>query len=104
MVDARREGRGQRLFYDTRGAADTKSRTTARADKLHGRAATLIPERLRIEAIECGELLAPVGATLREAVIYFLAHAKLVGAPRTVFSIIAQFLDVKRRRTASRAT
>jgi integrase len=96
MVDARRDGRGERLFYKTKGEAETKADQLRTADRNSGREAFAIPAKLREEALECAALLAPAGATLREAVEYYLSHAKPVGGPRSVAAVVADFLAAKK--------
>ncbi len=60
-------------------------------------AALSIPETLRIEAVKCQRLLEPVGATLADAVQFFLKHAKPVGGTKSLSDGIRELLDSKRR-------
>ena len=63
--------------------------------------ACAFPERLRIEAMECGRSWKPFDVSIREAVDYYIRHAKPEGGVRTVKQVVAEFLkakeDAKRR-------
>ena len=55
-----------------------------------------VPEKLRIEAMECQRRLKPVNASLTNAVDFFLRHAKPAGGHRTAKELVKEFIDAKR--------
>jgi integrase len=60
-----------------------------------GENAISIPDALRVEAIECCELLQPFGVTLRDAVKFYTAHLKAVTGSRTVREVVADLLAAR---------
>ena len=62
-----------------------------------GVAALSVPEELRIEAAKCHRLLAPVNASLTDAVQFFLKHAQPVGGSKSLVDAIAELLNSKRK-------
>ena len=97
LVDARIAGKGERFFYATATEADTKADALRIARKNTGSESVTIPAKLREDALDAERQLATVGATLAEAVAYFLAHAKPVGGERTVHQTVTEFLTAKRK-------
>ena len=97
LVDARIAGKGERFFYATANEADTKADALRIARKNTGSESVTIPAKLREDALDAERQLATVGATLAEAVAYFLAHAKPVGGERTVHQTVTEFLTAKRK-------
>ena len=61
----------------------------------YGTAALSIPDALRVEAIECAELLQPFGATLRDATRFYAAHLKAVTGSRKVKDVVADLLAAR---------
>ena len=55
-----------------------------------------VPEKLRVEAMECQRRLKSFNASLTDAVDFFLRHAKPAGGHRTAKELIAEFIDAKR--------
>ena len=96
LVDARANGKGERFFYATATEADTKADALRIARKNTGSESVTIPAKLREDALDAERQLAAVGATLAEAVAYFLAHAKPAGGERTVHQAVTEFLTAKR--------
>ena len=56
-----------------------------------------MPERLRIEALECYERLLAVNTTLTVAVDFYLKHAKPVGGKKSLTEVINELLASKRK-------
>jgi hypothetical protein len=61
----------------------------------YGAAALSISDALRIEAIECSELLQPYGKTLRDAGRFYAAHLKTVTGSRKVTEVVADLLSAR---------
>ena len=96
MVDARISGKGERFFYPTATEADTKADALRIGRKNEGTEGASIPSSLRADAVEAERQLATVGASLMDAVRYYLAHAKPSGGERTVAQTVTEFLAAKR--------
>ena len=97
MVDARTNGKGERLFFDTKQEAESKADSLRIERRNNGTSALAIPAKLRIEAVECAARLAAVGASLIEATDYFILHAKPEAGAKSVADVIADFLREKER-------
>ncbi len=95
LVDARIAGKGERIFFKTKGEAETKAEQLRAERKNSGETALAMPDKLRIEAMECGQRLERVGATLTEAVDYFIRHAKPTAGAQTINEVVAAFLRAK---------
>ncbi|MDB6151250.1 MAG: integrase family protein, partial [Chthoniobacter sp.] len=96
MVDARISGKGERFFYMTATEADTKAETLRIGRKNEGTEGVSIPANLRADAVEAERQLAAVGATIMDAVRYYLAHARPAGGERTVHQVVSEFIAAKR--------
>ena len=96
MVDARIGGKGERLFFKSKGEAETKAEHLRITRKNQGTAGVAIPEKVRVDAIECVRLLDPLGVSLRDAVDYFIAHARPSGGVKQVKPIVEEFLRAKK--------
>src|SRR4051812_21433568 len=84
MVDGRKNGKGKRYFYDSAAVADQKADDLRNEQKTGGSEAVTFSARLRAEAQDAAKALAEVGATIPEAVKFFLKHAKPPSGPKTV--------------------
>ncbi len=104
LVDARIDGKGERLFFKTRAEADTKAALLRVARKNEGDAAFSIPEDLRVEAGRCMERLAPYGKTLTEAVDYFLPYLERTAKPRAIEMLIEEAVSEKKRKGLEKPT
>ena len=95
--------RGVPVGYCTTSAveADTKADMLRIERRNTGSEGAAIPTKLRADAVEAERRLAVVGATLMDAVDYYLAHARPAGGTRTVHQVVAEFMAAK--RTAGRA-
>lgn len=96
MVDARIGGRGERLYFKSKVEAETKAEQLRITRRNEGTAGVAIPEKLRVDAIECARLLEPLGVSLRDAVDYFITHARPSGGIKKVGAIIEEFLRAKK--------
>ena len=66
-----------------------------------GTAAIHFPERLRNQALECNQLLAPFGKSLRDAVAFFLPHLEATNRTCTAAELVEELLKVKKADGAS---
>ena len=73
-VEGTINGKRIRAFYRTREQAEEAVRARNIELENHGHQHTNMPSYLRVEALRALERLAPVGATLSDAVEYYLAH------------------------------
>jgi integrase len=87
-------GRNRRFFKD-RTEAETFIQFAKVQQENYGTAAFSIPDSLRVEAIECSELLQPFGATLRDAANFYAAHLKAVTGSRKVREVVADLLAAR---------
>ena len=74
LAIGRVDGKRKRAFFATKEQADNFSRAQNIERKEHGRTLASFPTQLRAEALSAIELLKPTGASLSEAVRYFVAH------------------------------
>lgn len=99
MVDGRflesGVAKGERFFFETAGEADTKAEQLRVERKNGGTEAASLPTALRAAAFDAQRRLAAVGATIGQAVDYFLAHARPAGGERTVQQVVSEFLAAK---------
>jgi integrase len=87
-------GRNRRFFKD-KTEAQTFLRVAEVQQENYGTAALSISDALRVEAIECSELLQPFGATLRDAAKFYAAHLKAVRGSRRVSEVVAELLAAR---------
>lgn len=97
LCDARINGKGERYFFETATEADTKADQLRINRKNSGDDGATMPARLRIEATDCAQRLAAVGATISEATEFFLRHARCAADAQTIEKIIARFLREKEK-------
>jgi integrase len=88
-------GGRNRRFFKEKAEAETFMQFAKVQQENYGTAALSIPEALRVEAIECRELLQPLGATLRDAAKYYAAHLKAVASSRKVREVVADLLATR---------
>src|SRR5262249_48568187 len=84
-------GRNRRFFKD-KAEAQTFMRLAEVQQENYGTAALSISDVLRVEAIECSELLQPYGKTLRDAAKLYVAHLKAVSGSRKVGEVVADLV------------
>jgi integrase len=87
-------GRNRRFFKD-KAEAETYLSFAKVQQENYGTAALSIPDALRVEAIECTEMLEPFGATLRDAARFYAAHLKQVTGSRKVKEVVADLLAAR---------
>jgi integrase len=87
-------GRKRRFFKD-RAHAETFMQLAKVQQANYGTAALSIPDALRVEAIECAEVLQPFGATLRDAAKFYAAHLKAITGSRKVSEVVADLLAAR---------
>jgi integrase len=95
LVDARINGKGERYFFKTKAEAETKAEQLRATRQNEGVTGLAIPDKLRVEALECAKLLQPFDASLREAVDYFIKHARPVGGLKALNDVKEEFLRAK---------
>ena len=99
-------GRNRRFFKD-KAEAQTFMHLAEVQQENYGTAALSITDALRVEAIECSELLQPYGKTLRDAAKFYVAHLKAITGSRKVSEVIADLISARtadgicRRRVAA---
>jgi hypothetical protein len=67
-------GKRQRKFFRTKDAAERVLATVKKKLRKEGEKALLIPDGLRIEALDCHDRLKPYNASLKDAVSFFISH------------------------------
>jgi integrase len=87
-------GRKRRFFKD-KAEAQTFLRLAEVQQENYGTAALSISDALRVEAIECSELLQPYGKTLRDAARFYVAHLKTITGSRRVSDVVADLLAAR---------
>jgi integrase len=87
-------GRNRRFFKD-KTEAETYLQFAKVQQENYGTAALSIPDALRVEAIECSELLQPFGVTLRDAARFYADHLKAVTGSRKVKDVVADLLAAR---------
>jgi len=101
LVDGRINGQGKRWFFPTRTEADTKAAQLRVERTNQGTSAIHFPEKLRNEAVECNQLLAPFGKSLRDAVAFYLPYVEATNRSCTAAELVAELLKVKAADGAS---
>jgi len=87
-------GRNRRFFKD-KAEAQTFMHLAKVQQENYGTAALSISDALRVEAIECAELLQPYGKTLRDAAKFYAAHLKAITGSRKVSDVVADLLAAR---------
>ena len=88
-------GGRNRRFFKNNAEAQTFMRLAEVQQENYGAAALSISNALRVEAIECHELLQPFGATLRDAAKFYAAHLKAITGSRKVSEVVADLLAAR---------
>jgi integrase len=84
----------QRKFFDSEAEANDFIQQMDGAMRQRGKSAFAIPQALSVEAIELSKKLEKHGASLTEAVNFFLRHAPISGK-KTVNELIPEYLRTK---------
>src|SRR5262249_61357245 len=87
-------GRNRRFFKD-KAEAQTFLQLAKVQQENYGTAALSISDALRVEAIECCELLEPYGKTLRDAAKFYAAHLKAVDGSRKGCDVVTDLLAAR---------
>jgi integrase len=87
-------GRNRRFFKD-KAEAQTFMRLAEVQQENYGTAALSMSDALRVEAIECSELLQPYGKTLRDAAKFYVAHLKAITGSRKVSEVVTDLLAAR---------
>jgi integrase len=88
-------GGRNRRFFKEKAEAETFMQVAKVQQENYGTAALSIPDALRVEAIECAELLQPFGVTLRDAANFYAAHLKAITGSRKVMEVVADLLAAR---------
>jgi integrase len=88
-------GGRNRRFFKEKVEAETFMQFAKVQQENYGTAALSIPDALRVEAIECVELLQPFGVTLRDAARFYAAHLKAITGSRKVEEVVADLLAAR---------
>jgi integrase len=96
MVDCRINGRGERKYFTTKNEAEGEQQRQRVKRANEGLSGMAVPEKLRVEAMDCQLRLQPFNAGLTDAVDFFLRHAKPAGGHRTAKELVAEFIEAKR--------
>jgi len=96
MVDCRIHGKGERKYFTTMKEAEGEQQRQRVKRANEGLSGMAVPEKLRVEALDCQRRLQPLNASLTDAVDFFLRHAKPAGGHRAVKELVAEFIQAKR--------
>ncbi len=94
------KGRNRQFFRD-KSEADTLLEQKQAEQENFGRAGLSFNERHRAEYLECSELLKPFGATIRDAVQFYLPHAKASKRTCSAAELATELLAAKQADGAS---
>lgn len=87
QVDGRRNGQGKREYFSDPATALLRAEQIATTAENHGISALNFPSRDREMAVECRDLLAAQGHSIRDATTHFLAHLQAERQRATVPTI-----------------
>jgi integrase len=95
-------GKRKRKFFRTKDAAERELATVKKKLCKEGEKALLIPDGLRIEALDCRDRLKPYNASLKDAVSFFISHHEAQKKSCSVQAAIDEYLKLQRlnRRSA----
>jgi len=97
-----RIGKGRhRQFFKERAAAQTVLQQKLVEQENYGTAGLAFHERQRAEYLECAEKLEPFGATLRDAVEFYLPHLQASKRSCTAAELVTELLEAKEADGAS---
>jgi Phage integrase family len=97
----RLNGKRQRKFFRTKDAAERALASVKVKLRKEGEKALLITDTLRIEAVDCFKLLKPYGASLKEAVRFYIAHHEAASKSCTVEAAVDEYLKIQRLKRRS---
>ncbi len=87
-----------RRFFKTKAEATNYADQLSITRKNQGLAAFSLTDAQRVEATEAFAQLNQAGATMREAVAYYLDHVRPKGISRTLSALAAELVEHKRRK------
>lgn len=93
-------GRTRRTFKE-KAEAETYFDQAKVQHANHGAASLSVPEKLRVEALDCAERLAKHGKSLRDATDFYLEYLSTVSTSRRVREVVEEFLTAKEADGAS---
>src|SRR5215467_8440022 len=95
-------GKGRiRQFFKDKKEAETVLKQKLIEQENYGIAGVSFPERHRAEYLECAEALQPFGATIRDAVKFYIPHLQAMKRSCTAAQLVDEFLKVKEADGAS---
>src|SRR5215475_959606 len=94
------KGRNRQFFKDKTEAATLLQQKLIEQEN-YGIAGVSFNERHRAEYLECAEALQPFGATIRDAVNFFVPHLKAMKRSCTAAQLVDELLRVKEADGAS---
>ena len=96
-------GKGRsRQFFKSKTEAQTFLQQKLTEQENYGIAGVSFNERYRTEYLECAEALQPFGATIRDAVKFYIPHLQAVKRSCTAEQLVEELLKVKEADGASR--
>ena len=95
------KGRNRQFFKDKIEAATVLQQKLIEQEN-YGIAGVSFNERHRAEYLECADLLQPFGATIREAVKFYIPHLQAMKCSCTAAQLVDELLKVKEADGASR--
>jgi integrase len=95
-------GKGRnRQFFKDKDEAETVLKQKLIEQENYGIVGVAFNERHRAEYLECAEALQPFGATIRDAVNFFIPHLQAMKRSCTAAQLVDEFLKVKQADGAS---
>src|SRR6476646_8890697 len=88
------KGRNRQFFKDKTEAATVLQQKLVEQEN-YGLAGVSFNERHRAEYLECAEALQPFGATIRQAVKFYIPHLKAMKRSCTATQLVEELLKVK---------
>jgi len=85
-------GKRRRLFFATKGKAQSEAARIRRFRTEHGTKSEMIPAGLAMDAIKAEKVLAPHGATLLAAAKFYAVHLESLAQSITVAELLARHL------------
>jgi len=89
-------GKRQRRFFRNKDAAERELATVKKKLRKEGEKALLIPDGLRIEALDCRDRLKPYNASLKDAVTFFISHIEARKKSCPVQAATDEYLKLQR--------
>ena len=95
IVTFRQAGKRKRRFFSTKKEAEAFGQRLKVEFQNQGAEGVAFPSALRVEAIECAEMLAPFGKTLRDASAFYVAHLRQQETSVPVAEAAAELIKLK---------